>query len=321
MLRTRLGRTPRGFTLIELLVVIAIIAILIGLLLPAVQKVREAAARMTCTNNLKQIAIGAHNYQSALGTLPPGVYGDPPPASALPSFSYQYYGVLVPLLPYIEQDNVFKLFSASFNQNVTATGANWWGPGFTAAQYKIKTFLCPSDGAQDSVSGGTFVVHWPYSCGSGCGTMTAYYFPVSSVPAATLGKSNYVGVSGGVGNLGNAWDPWRGTFTSQSRNKIETVTDGSSNTLFFGETLGGSDGPTRDFAIAWMGAGQFPAAWGIPANGAQWYQFSSRHTGLVNFAYGDGAVRAIRKGCDTRILRSAVGAFDGENYNQDNIGN
>src|SRR5262245_6870946 len=98
-----------AFTLIELLVVIAIIAILIGLLLPAVQKVREAAARSACGNNLKQIALGAHQYESTNGKLPPGYNGDKPSHTATTNLNnFPWVGLLGHLLPYVEQDALYR---------------------------------------------------------------------------------------------------------------------------------------------------------------------------------------------------------------------
>src|ERR1700741_1326145 len=103
--------SSRGFTLIELLVVIAIIAILIGLLLPAVQKVREAAARMTCSNNLKQMALAVHNYQSAPDVMPSVGQCESDPTTV----RYTVHGWSVLILPYIEQNAVYAMFDTSYN--------------------------------------------------------------------------------------------------------------------------------------------------------------------------------------------------------------
>src|SRR5262245_47753812 len=144
-----------GFTLIELLVVIAIIAILIGLLLPAVQKVREAAARMKCSNNLKQIALAAHNYHSAYGQFPPGMIGSTTPRNLSPSspfMSNAWVGTLPFLLPYLEQENLHRQLQVDWNVDApvdagTGNQRAWWlNPvNFDLAKTRINTFLCPSD--------------------------------------------------------------------------------------------------------------------------------------------------------------------------------
>src|SRR5579885_3369161 len=124
-----LGRVRRVFTLIELLVVMAIIAILIGLLVPAVQKVREAAARLQCGNNLRQIGIACHNYHDANQALPPGYYASAAYPDTTPGWGWAAF-----LLPYVEQDNLYR--QINFNLPVG---------GQPAAQAILKTYLCPAD--------------------------------------------------------------------------------------------------------------------------------------------------------------------------------
>ena len=129
------GRRP-AFTLIELLVVIAIIAILIGLLLPAVQKIREAANRMKCSNNLKQIGLGAHNYNDTIGMLPHNGTNTNNPNDWCWAFQ---------ILPYIEQDNLHKQIMATTPQPLAPMGGvAGWTMVTTAQQVGIKTYLCPS---------------------------------------------------------------------------------------------------------------------------------------------------------------------------------
>src|SRR5262245_50465356 len=233
----------RGFTLIELLVVIAIIAILIGLLLPAVQQVREAAARMSCQNNLKQIGLAAHNYHSAIGYFPPGYHG-PDPNIHYPLDGWttagnpKWVGVLVYLLPYLEQENIYRQLRTMNDASYTGT---WWGanPDWTLAHSQIKMFLCPSDqppGAlgpptAESTAWGSAARTHSYDSGDPAGAEGAVlsYFSAE----ATLGKTNYTGVAGpgwndgsvGAPSSGGAnYRPYTGIFTNRSKVKVDHIT-------------------------------------------------------------------------------------------------
>src|SRR5579875_3113545 len=137
-----LRKQKKGFTLVELLVVIAIIGVLIGLLLPAVQKVREAASRAQCANNLHQLALAAQNYHSTLNTLPPGLIG-PQPLGAPFSFAAPHVGCLTLLLPFLEQNSLYAMLSPPPSLRMVMPNG-WWSNStyFTAAQSKLKVFLC-----------------------------------------------------------------------------------------------------------------------------------------------------------------------------------
>lgn len=200
-------RSRHGFTLIELLVVIAIIAVLIGLLLPAVQKVREAAARLQCTNNLKQIALAAHNYHDAYNYFPPGWTHDVSPFPNRQSDSMWYT-----ILPYLEQQALFTQGTKS-NPFVNSDGYNHKVAVQEVAPVVVKAFLCPSDGTNPSHVTGELVA------------ATHGYGPVRTPQGVSLSYStgNY------VGNV-MVFDP------SIPRN-ITGIQDGTSNTAIVGHRL------------------------------------------------------------------------------------
>jgi prepilin-type N-terminal cleavage/methylation domain-containing protein len=296
--------SQRGFTLIELLVVIAIIAILIGLLLPAVQKVREAAARTQCQNNLHQLSLAAANYDSAIGVLPPGMTMQPGATGF--TFAAPCVGGLAYLLPYIEQNAIYNMLSPAPGIGMAINGSQttpWWQNGgyFSAAQAKVKTFLCPMDTEVDSQVYGTFVI---LESSANTLTFTGGYYP--NPTGQLFAKTNYCPNAGAIGapNV-NYYGQWYGPFTDNSANPIGRIPDGTSNTVFFLEVLGGSpDGAgsgKRDFAYSWMGAGDMATAWGVAQGpksnlGAAWYRAGSYHTAIINAGFGDGSVRSIKLG-------------------------
>ncbi len=325
----RPARRP-AFTLIELLVVIAIIAILIGLLLPAVQKVREAAARAKCQNNLKQIGLACHSYASANNYLPPGIVGDGANYSS-PS-SGAYLGCLAYILPYVEQDAVYRLMTSPqtgdpvnpINLSFRPTPTSPWGPGWwnykgaiSAARTRIPIYMCPSDNLEEVFQNPkalivTLMYFKPFA-GELQWWPTGFY--ASQFGAAGVGLTNYIGCAGVFGNLtgvvesGVVVERYKGVMlpvTKAQQNVLTldalTAADGTSNTLMLGETLNSSfpsadTNNLRDMGITWMASGSNPTYFCIPTGlkDVIYGDWSSNHTGMVvNFVMGDGSVRPIR---------------------------
>jgi prepilin-type N-terminal cleavage/methylation domain-containing protein len=221
-MRTTVRRKPAGFTLIELLVVISIIAVLIALLLPAVQAAREAARRMSCVNNLKQLALATTNYESSYGTFP---MGDHRGRASDGSTIRQNFGPFLALTQFIEQGSLYNSLNASLDcyiwQNSTTNG------------YGVNALWCPSDGA---ISG----LRYPGAPGDGWEgspvPMTFASYAGNLGPLVyytnTVGDTNYMAQMKGVFSyIGGCCGDGR---PSVSPTRLSDITDGTSNTFLFG---------------------------------------------------------------------------------------
>ncbi len=312
--------TRRGFTLIELLVVIAIIAILIALLLPAVQQAREAARRTQCKNNLKQLALAAHNFHDIYNRFPGGNFGSPQDAARVIAGN-QWLGVLPQLLPQLEQPALYERIAVwkgvDRRPNPASPGTfiaekNWWDDQvtddtWTISQAKLAAFRCPSD--IESATNGIFIVVHAYSLPATPNTLNlngSYFGPPDNVS----GTTSYLGVGGGGSNVQGAWEYRKGIFGSRTKFSFRDVSDGTSNTLLFGEVTGG---PL--YGHAWMSGGYMPDAWGLPQAApfeGSWNQFGSYHTGIVQFGLADGSVRSISNNIDfSNVFRWLTAMGDG----------
>jgi prepilin-type N-terminal cleavage/methylation domain-containing protein/prepilin-type processing-associated H-X9-DG protein len=330
MMRSRQRFSSTGFTLIELLVVIAIIGILIGLLLPAVQKVREAAARMQCQNNLKQIGLALHGYHDTYKKFPMGHFTSGSNSWSLPWAVY--------ILPYLEQSNLFSKFDLTkrFNDPVNQN---------TYAQTRLDVYCCPSSPSNGIV----FTDTW---------TSANEGFPGPS--SWTVSASDYVATCGVQGTY------WKKFYSSYPGNtngvlqnnqvfSINMIIDGTSNTFMVGENGGGPDLYARGKLIAraptyagepsgfagveghawadtengevWSGRG-FDFATGLDSsqtglgspstcilncnnsagNHGGWYSF---HSGVLNFVFADGSVRSISDQTSGAIVLELITAAGG----------
>jgi prepilin-type N-terminal cleavage/methylation domain-containing protein/prepilin-type processing-associated H-X9-DG protein len=316
----------RGFTLIELLVVIAIIGILIGLLLPAVQSVRESASRMTCTNNLKQIGLALHNYHDANSYFPPGYidnntstnYNDPtytPDNDLGPGWGWASL-----ILPYLEQNNVYT----QINFKVTVgTGVNT-----QISQLPLTIFQCPSDPNQQTCA----IYNWAnYGTGNdgtpvmlahsnyiGCNGWEECFNNAGGDAQATVGPGGLSGAGQGPGSdglTGGSGQQGDGLFYRNSHYNMLNITDGTSNTIIAGERSSNHSPSTwtgaypNAMCAAWMATLPTATPLYIPPSQAP---IGPNGSAYDNADYGEALV--LGHGNQTHLPSADIPIYDPDNF-------
>jgi prepilin-type N-terminal cleavage/methylation domain-containing protein/prepilin-type processing-associated H-X9-DG protein len=300
-----MSRKRYALTLIELLVVIAIIALLIGLLLPAVQKIREAANRSKCQNNLKQLGLACHNFESNYGKLPPGYLGPIPNERVYGSEvnAIQHVGLLVHLLPFFEQESLFR--QLKIDLDVNRTGPAWFtdATNWNLAQTRLPILECPSHDLYGPSTRSTVLAGHIYNYaapivpnGDDNTAVDVSILPPDS--PTTFGHTSYAGC-GGLSGRGTSvyWSKYEGIFANRTTVSVAHISDGTSNTLLLGELDGGRENGQTQYHFSWMGLGAMPTWGGLPGGGEEFMfaaHFSSKHSGVVHFCFADGSVRRLR---------------------------
>jgi prepilin-type processing-associated H-X9-DG protein/prepilin-type N-terminal cleavage/methylation domain-containing protein len=302
-MRYRPYRLRIAFTLIELLVVIAIIAILIGLLLPAIQKVRDAASRGQCQNNLKQLALAMQSYHDTNGNFPAGEFVALNSSGSFTS-SFEMWGWGVFLLPYVEQQDLFNQLGATTSTSSTNPAGTLWGVGADPdpnkkllTQTEVKVFRCPADNGESLAE--------------------KKEFSSSRFGTWRFAKSNYMGVigTGDDGSTDGQTTPINGILYHNSLTTLtnpKDISDGSSNTFLLGERHSdcnagswvGNFRPTGGNNSSHFTVGRVTVPINYTLQGPTNYcseGFASRHSGGANFAFCDGAIRFISEKVEFNI--------------------
>lgn len=340
--RARAKASRPAFTLIELLVVIAIIAVLIGLLLPAVQKVRAAAARMSCSNNLKQLALAAHGYEGVNSRLPPSFVSEQglaPGSPGNPGYPYPaiIHGWGVHYLPFIEQQSLYSNYSMASSWFSSPTLIPGTPDNQAVVRQVVATFLCPATPRNSMTNSGVFsyINDYPYT------VAVSDYAPMDSIEPDAISFLGYASGTTAFQTFGAKRPRLAGpAFVALGYNveptRIAELTDGASNTFLLTEDAGrpehwvkGKLDPSKK--VRGAGWGQYEAVNGLAGatidtsttpptvsfpgscvinctNDRETYSF---HLGGANHAFADGSVRFINESVPAQLYAALLTAHGG----------